>query len=107
MTKTKSVHLSEENHTFLKTRSFMEDISIEELANQIISNEANKPINSKLKTDKYEKDGQTRYSTKVIAKDLVMLGGKAEANQAAQDSHNQAKSDGYAPENDFNDNIPF
>lgn len=69
-------------------------------------------ISGKYKTDKYEKDGQTHYSTKIIAKDLVMLGGKAQANneasEASQDEHNQSKSDGYIPQsNDFDDDLPF
>jgi len=31
-----------------------------------------------LKTDKYEKDGQTHYATKIVAKELQMLDGKQE-----------------------------
>lgn len=61
-------------------------------------------ISGKFTTDKYEKDGQTRYSSKIIAKDLVMLGGKTESNQQAQN----ASSSPDEPQGDeFNDDIPF
>lgn len=39
-------------------------------------------IEGKLKTDSYEKDGQTRYSTKVIVNNIEMLGGKPESNNS-------------------------
>jgi len=34
-------------------------------------------IEGKLKTDSYEKDGTTRYSTKIVANEMQMLGGRA------------------------------
>lgn len=40
-------------------------------------------ISGRLKTDKQEKDGQTRYFTKVIADRMQMLGGKASEEGAA------------------------
>ncbi len=56
-------------------------------------------ISGKMKTDKYEKDGTTRYSTKIIADKLQMLGGKPAASSAAQRP---------APENDvFGDEGPL
>lgn len=38
-------------------------------------------ISGKMKTDKYEKDGVTKYSTKIIAQDMQMLGGKPSGEQ--------------------------
>jgi single-strand DNA-binding protein len=38
-------------------------------------------LEGKLKTDSYEKDGQKRYSTKVVVNNLEMLGGKSENSQ--------------------------
>ena len=38
-------------------------------------------VEGRLQTDKWEKDGVTHYSTKIIAKDLVMLGGKTDGEQ--------------------------
>ena len=39
-------------------------------------------IEGKLRTDKYEKGGETRYSTKVILSEIVMLDGKKEGGGA-------------------------
>jgi single-strand DNA-binding protein len=75
-------------------------------------------ISGRLKTDKYEKDGQTRYSTKVIADRMQMLGGKTEGGQgeAPQRQERPAKTHGDrkgGPNNrpDFDDmdsdSIPF
>ena len=43
-----------------------------------------------LKTDKYEKDGQTHYATKIVAKELQMLDGKQETAKT-DDGYAQAK----------------
>lgn len=43
-------------------------------------------ISGKMKTDKFEKDGVTRYYTKIIAQDMQMLGGKREESEAAPSS---------------------
>lgn len=65
-------------------------------------------VSGKFKTDKYEKDGQTRYNTKIVAKDLVMLGGKSEVNNEPNNVSQSAQSDTQSPvNNDFNDDIPF
>ena len=39
-------------------------------------------IEGRLQTDKYEKDGQTKYSTKVVVSDMKMLGSKGESDSA-------------------------
>jgi single-strand DNA-binding protein len=74
-------------------------------------------ISGRLKTDKYEKDGQTRYSTKVIADRMQMLGGKTEGGQDEATQRPAAKSHGERPggpknrpATDFDDmacDIPF
>jgi len=38
-------------------------------------------VEGRLQTDKWEKDGVTHYSTKIIASQMVMLGGKTEKNE--------------------------
>ena len=68
-------------------------------------------IEGKLQTDKYEKDGVTKYSTKIIVNELTMLGGKAagsnseepESKPVKEQSEPAAKSNA----NDFSDDIPF
>jgi single-strand DNA-binding protein len=41
-------------------------------------------ISGKMKTDKYEKDGTTRYSTKIIAREMQMLGSKSDGQGSEQ-----------------------
>lgn len=70
-------------------------------------------IEGKLKTEKYEKDGVTRYSTKIIANTMQMLGGQAKP--ASQPVSNHANADlAYketaqaATDNiEIDDDIPF
>lgn len=40
-------------------------------------------IQGRLKTEKYEKDGQTHYATKVVADRMQMLGGREQSEDAA------------------------
>lgn len=75
-------------------------------------------VSGKLKTEKYEKDGQTRYSTKVIVDNMQMLGGKREGEQQDQRGDSSSaparrpapaqrpESSGSSFDN-FDDDIPF
>lgn len=40
-------------------------------------------VEGRLQTDKYEKDGQTHYSTKVVLSEMKMLGSKGEGEGSA------------------------
>ena len=53
-------------------------------------------IQGKIQTDKYEQEGITKYSTKVIAKQLELLGG----------GNSQGSSDNSGGD-DFDDQLPF
>ena len=75
-------------------------------------------IEGKFKTDKYQKDGETRYSTKIIANNMQMLGSRsdqsAQGNQNQQNYQQQAPAHGGPPQQsgpahdaDFDDDIPF
>jgi len=68
-------------------------------------------IEGRLQTDKYEKDGQTHYSTKIIADKMQMLDSKSqqsqqEAKPQINGSMQSEQSSGIAG-NDFDDDIPF
>jgi single-strand DNA-binding protein len=39
-------------------------------------------VEGRMQTDKYEKDGQTHYSTKIVLSDMKMLGAKGESDSA-------------------------
>lgn len=78
-------------------------------------------ISGRMKTDKYEKDGITRYSTKIIVESMQMLGGRSEKQSQQTDSNknNYSKpNNGASKQNakpatnhsnfdNFDDDIPF
>jgi single-strand DNA-binding protein len=71
-------------------------------------------VEGRLQTSTYEKEGQTHYSTTVIANDMQMLGGRPSANQrpANPANHEIAPTSGGGGESyedtiDFDDDIPF
>ncbi|HKI53911.1 MAG TPA: single-stranded DNA-binding protein [Anaerolineales bacterium] len=64
-------------------------------------------VSGKLKTDKYDKDGVTHYSTKVIVNEMQMLGGKSEQKEQTADAGNNAKDYGNNGFDNFNDDIVF
>lgn len=60
-------------------------------------------VSGKMKTEKYENDGQTKYATKIIADNVQMLGGKSDSKESMpKEEKPQAKV------NSFDDlEIPF
>ena len=68
-------------------------------------------ISGKLKTDKYKaKDGTDRYSTKIIAENLEMFGGKPNAHQDTQQPANEPKKvviDDRDPFAGMDSDLPF
>jgi single-strand DNA-binding protein len=90
-----------------------------EIAGEYLKKGSQVYIEGKLKTEQYEKDGVTRYSTKIIASEMQMLGGRpggggdyapAQQNQSApqQQANQSAPQPAAATVNDsFDDDIPF
>ena len=70
---------------------------IAETANKHLKKGSKVYIEGKLKTDSYEKDGSTRYSTKVVITELVLIE-KSNANQ-----NQQASNEPRPPQ--FGDNV--
>lgn len=64
-----------------------------EIANKYLHKGDKVYIEGKLKTESYEKDGITRYLTKIIASDLVLIGAKGENSASSQPKRN----DNYIP----------
>lgn len=64
-------------------------------------------IEGRLQTDKYEKDGVTRYSTKIIVDRMQMLGSRQDSGAQAAPPQQQAFTASSTPEEDFEDDIPF
>lgn len=68
-------------------------------------------IEGKLQTEKYTgKDGVEKYTTKVVLSgyggQIVMLN-KVEKQDTESSAHYKAKKDGYAPDDDLEDEVPF
>ena len=59
-------------------------------------------ISGKIKTDKYEKDGQDRYITKVVGRELIMLGSKGD-NSPKKEVPKEKKDDSHEDVED----LPF
>lgn len=66
-------------------------------------------IEGKLKTDKYEKNGETKYSTKVVAEKLQMLGNMDRKSKQSKDDDEEAHQHNRrdAEQDSFDDDIPF
>jgi single-strand DNA-binding protein len=60
-------------------------------------------IAGKMKTRKWEKDGVTHYSTEIHASEMFMLDGKQDVAPSKRESPPQNK----APDDNFDDDIPF
>jgi len=64
-------------------------------------------IEGKIKTRKWEdKEGNTRYTTEILADNMTMLGGKPQVD-TDKESINAQSSDGNTSENDSTDDLPF
>jgi single-strand DNA-binding protein len=90
-----------------------------EIAGEYLKKGSQVYIEGRLKTEKYEKDGVTRYSTKIIANEMQMLGSRssgdsyapAQSQQSGQQSGQQSNKPAGKPaamvEEGFDDDIPF
>ena len=74
-----------------------------EIAGEYLRKGSQVYVEGKIQTTKYEKDGQDRYSTDIVARELQMLGGKQDAPREKMDAPKKAEA---AP-SDFDDDIPF
>ena len=86
-----------------------------EIAGEYLKKGSKVYVEGELRTNKYDKDGQTHYSTEIVANEMQMLdsrggaggmeapsggGGGAQASAPSQDF-------GPPPVEDFDDDIPF
>ena len=63
-----------------------------EIAAEYLTKGSSISVQGKFKTDSYEKDGEKRYSTKIVADNFQMLGSKNHAKAAQDSSPRQAPS---------------
>jgi single-strand DNA-binding protein len=65
-------------------------------------------IQGSIRYDKYEKDGETKYSTKIIADEMKMLSGKPSGDRPKRSKDEEpATGGGGGGDTDFDDDIPF
>jgi len=78
-----------------------------EICNKYLMKGSQVFIQGRMKTDEYEKDGIKRYSTKIVADRMQMLGGKSEASNSKQSTEPEQSQ--LAPAAGFDDDsdIPF
>lgn len=76
-----------------------------EIMGQFLQKGSQVYIEGRLQTSKYERDGQTHYSTDIIAHEMQMLGGGHQAAGGQQET--KTKPAAPPPGDDFDDDIPF
>lgn len=79
-----------------------------EIAGEYLKKGGKVYIEGSLRTSQYEKNGEKRYSTEIIANEMQMLDGKGEGGQPAQQretSGNQRKPE--QQDDGFDDYVPF
>lgn len=66
-------------------------------------------VEGRLQTTSYEKGGEKRYRTEVVAQNVVLVGKRPDDARHEPSSHERAKADGYAPDTavGMTDDIPF
>lgn len=68
-------------------------------------------VEGRLRTRTYEKDGQTHYSTEIVADNMQMLGSRGGAGGRSDDNSAPARERPAAPasgaDTNFDDDIPF
>ena len=62
-------------------------------------------IQGRMQTEKYEKDGVTRYTTKIVADRMQMLGGRSDGDERQEKPAPKQASGGF-PADDLDD-VPF
>ncbi len=75
-----------------------------EIAGEYLTKGSQVYVEGKLKTEKYQKDGQDRYVTKIIADKFQMLGSKGERKEPRQKPAEQPQGGSF---DDMDDDIPF
>lgn len=81
-----------------------------DVAKQYLSKGSQVYVEGKLKTEKYEKDGVTRYSTKVVAEKLQMLGSaerKPKRENVDDEERHQLNKQTAEQDSFGHDDIPF
>ena len=77
-----------------------------EICGQYLAKGSQVFVSGRMKTEEYEKDGVKRYSTKIVADRMQMLGGKQSADEP-QEKPKSAKTESKSGFADMEDDTPF
>ena len=79
-----------------------------ELAGEYLKKGSQVYIEGRIQTSKYQdKDGNDRWSTEIVARDMTFLGGRTGAGDSQGASPTSSPQRDSAPSGDFDDDIPF
>ena len=79
-----------------------------ELAGEYLKKGSQVYIEGRIQTSKYQdKDGNDRWSTEIVARDMTFLGGRAGAGDSQGAPPASSSQRDSAPSGDFDDDIPF
>ena len=78
-----------------------------EIAGEYLKKGSKVYIEGKLQTRKWDKDGQTHYSTEIVANQMQMLDSKAQSVGSAQQHAVDTGHGDTSQKDEFSDSIPF
>jgi single-strand DNA-binding protein len=79
-----------------------------EIAGEYLKKGSQVYVEGKLRTEKYEKDGVERYSTKIYADTMQMLGGRSGESSSGERPASRGRAEAPAADENFvDDDIPF
>ena len=78
-----------------------------EICGQYLAKGSQVFVSGRMKTEEYEKDGVKRYSTKIVADRMQMLGGKQSADTPQEKPQRSAQGAQRNSFEDMEDDIPF
>ncbi len=79
-----------------------------EIAGEYLKKGSQVYIEGSLRTEKYQdKQGNDRYTTKIIANEMQMLGGKSDNQGQKQQSSSRPANQSAPVDDSFDDDIPF
>lgn len=78
-----------------------------EIAGEYLKKGSKVYIEGSLRTRKWDKDGQTHYSTEIVAKEMQMLDSRSGGQQGNYQALSDPNGGEPRPDQDFDDDIPF
>ena len=78
-----------------------------EIAGEYLKKGSKIYIEGQLQTRKWEQDGQTRYTTEIVARDMQFLDSKGSSNSSYEDVNQDISTEDVPESGITDDDIPF